>query len=89
MSTEERLDRIERDLAVLRSELAALRTSAGTSTGPSADHVRRLEARFDARLQEVHARIVLHDGRFAAMGGRVNRALVAGIQILRQLRRWW
>lgn len=35
--------------------------------------LRRLEARLEARLQEVNARIVLHDGRFAAMGDRINQ----------------
>jgi len=40
---------------------------------PTRDDLRRLEARFDARLQEVNARIVLHDGRFAAMGDRINQ----------------
>ena len=41
---------------------------------PSRDDLRRLEARLDSRLQEVHARIVLHDGRFAAMGDRINQS---------------
>jgi len=41
---------------------------------PSRDDLRRLEARLDSRLQEVNARIVLHDGRFAAMGDRVNQS---------------
>jgi len=37
------------------------------------DDLRRLEERFDARFQEIKARIVLHDGRFAAMGDRINQ----------------
>lgn len=37
------------------------------------DELRLLEARLDARLQEVNARIVLHDARFAAMGDRINQ----------------
>ena len=40
---------------------------------PSTDDLRRLGARLDARLQEVNARIVLHDGRFAAMSDRINQ----------------
>jgi len=45
----------------------------GRADPPTRDDLRRLEARLDARLQEVNARIVLHDGRFAAMGDRINQ----------------
>jgi hypothetical protein len=45
----------------------------GGAEPPTRDDLRRLEARLDARLQEVNARVVLHDGRFAAMGDRINQ----------------
>lgn len=45
-----------------------------SSVPPTRDDLRRLEARLDARLQEINARLVMHDGRFAAMGDRVNQA---------------
>lgn len=45
----------------------------GGASPPTRDDLRRLEARTDTRLQEVNARIVLHDGRFAAMGDRINQ----------------
>lgn len=37
------------------------------------DDLRRLEARLDARMQEVSARLILHDGRFAAVGDRIDQ----------------
>lgn len=40
----------------------------------TADDLRRLEARVDARLHEIIARLVLHDGRFAAMGDRIDQS---------------
>lgn len=46
----------------------------GGADPPTRDDLRRLEARFDARLQEVNARIVLHDGRFAAMSDRIHQS---------------
>lgn len=45
----------------------------GSAEPPTRDDLRRLELRLDARLQEVNARVVLHDGRFAAMGDRINQ----------------
>jgi len=45
----------------------------GGAEPPTRDDLRRLELRLDARLQEVNARVVLHDGRFAAMGDRINQ----------------
>ena len=48
---------------------------AGDGDEPvSRDDLRRVEARLEARLQEVFARLVLHDGRFAAMSDRVSQA---------------
>lgn len=41
---------------------------------PSRDDLRRLESRLDARLQEVSARLVLNDGRFAAISDRVTQS---------------
>jgi len=46
----------------------------GVGPPPRDDDLLRLESRIDARLQEVSARLVLHDGRFAAMTDRVNQA---------------
>jgi len=46
---------------------------AGAADPVPRQELRRLEARLEARLQEVNARIVLHDGRFAAMGDRINQ----------------
>lgn len=40
----------------------------------TAHDLRRVEARIDARLHEVVARLVFHDGRFAAMGDRIDQA---------------
>ena len=37
------------------------------------DDLRRFEARMDARLQEVNARLVMHDGRFAALADRLSQ----------------
>lgn len=48
---------------------------AGSGAVPATrDDLRGVEVRLDSRLQEVAARLVLHDGRFAAMGDRVNQA---------------
>lgn len=41
---------------------------------PTRDDLRRIESRIDAQMQEVSARLVLHDGRFAAMTDRINQA---------------
>jgi hypothetical protein len=41
---------------------------------PTRDDLRRIESRLDARLQEVSARLVLNDGRFAAISDRVNQS---------------
>ena len=46
----------------------------GVDPPPRDDDLRRLESRIDARLQEVNARLVLNDGRFAAITDRVNQA---------------
>ena len=40
----------------------------------SRKELRQFEARLDARVQEIAARLVLHDGRFAAMTDRLNQA---------------
>jgi len=45
----------------------------GACDPPTRDDLRRLEARVDARLQEINARIVLRDGRFAAVSDRINQ----------------
>ena len=45
----------------------------GGAVPPTRDDLRRFEARLDSRLQEINARLVLHDGRFAAMGDRSNQ----------------
>ena len=47
--------------------------SGGGVDPPNRDDLRRLEARLDARLQEVNARLVLNDGRFAAMADRIHQ----------------
>ena len=48
--------------------------TTGDDAAESRPHGRRDDyARIDARLQEIHARWVLHDGRFAAFGDRVNQ----------------
>ena len=44
------------------------------SAPASRDDVRRFETRMEARFQEVNARLVLHDGRFAAAGDRINQS---------------
>ncbi|HEY8545457.1 MAG TPA: hypothetical protein VIL36_10435 [Acidimicrobiales bacterium] len=48
--------------------------SGGGADPPTKDDLRQLESRIDARLQEVNARLVLNDGRFAAITDRVNQA---------------
>ena len=37
------------------------------------DDLRRLEARLDARIQEVRGRVVVQDGRVTAMGERIDQ----------------
>ena len=44
-----------------------------TGAPPTFDDLRRLEARVDARLHEITARLVMHDGRFAAMADRITQ----------------
>lgn len=46
----------------------------GGADPPTRDDLRRIESRIDAQMQEVSARLVLHDGRFAAMTDRINQA---------------
>lgn len=46
----------------------------GGAAAATAHDLRRLEARIDARLHEIMARLVLHDGRFAAMGDRIDQS---------------
>lgn len=46
----------------------------GSSVPPTRGDLRKVEARLDARLQEINARLMLHDGRFAAMGDHINQA---------------
>lgn len=42
--------------------------SGGGTEPPTRDELRQLEARLDARLQQVSARLVLHDGQITKMG---------------------
>ena len=49
-------------------------TTDSDGTAPaSAEDFQRLEARLNARIQEILASLVLHDGRFAALTDRVNQ----------------
>ena len=46
---------------------------AGDADPVPRQELRRLEARLEARMPDVNARVMLHDGRFAAMGDRLNQ----------------
>lgn len=73
--------RIELDLGPEREAAVQARAGRrGVSLAELIDRALAQEAgypdprRVEARLQEVNARLVLHDGRFAAAGDRVNQA---------------
>lgn len=45
----------------------------GGTEPPTRDELRQLEARIDARLQQVNAKLLLHDGQIAEATGAVER----------------
>jgi hypothetical protein len=45
----------------------------GGTEPPTRDELHQLEARIDARLQQVNAKLLLHDGQIAKVGGAVDQ----------------
>lgn len=45
----------------------------GGTEPPTRDELRQLEARIDARLQQVNAKLLVHDGQIAEVTGAVER----------------